>query len=195
VSERSFLILHGLEGSGEGHWQHLLHEDLRERGEDSRFPELSDPDRPVFTTWMAELTAELGAMPAGGERVVLCHSLACVLWLHHAGTAEPAQRVDRVLLVAPPSPRTELPTRGFPPLELDPALPAAAAERTRLVCATGDPYCPERADTIYAGALGIPADVIEDGGHLSTDWGYGDWPAVKAWALEEAVPLRRPPEP
>ena len=42
--------------------------------------------------------------------VVLCHSLGCVLWLHHA-RRQAAFRAERVLLVAPPVVIQSDPTR------------------------------------------------------------------------------------
>jgi predicted alpha/beta hydrolase family esterase len=38
---RAFLILHGVNGSGLGHWQTLLAQHLRQRGEAVLYPELS----------------------------------------------------------------------------------------------------------------------------------------------------------
>ena len=49
------------------------------------------------------LEAELGQLGTG-ERVVVAHSLSVLLWLHAAAALGTAARVDRVLLVAPPSP-------------------------------------------------------------------------------------------
>ena len=92
---------------------------------------------------------------------MVCHSLACILWLHHA--AQPVLeggRAERVLLVAPPSeagaPRAILP---FFPVPLDPAAVAAAAGATELVCAADDPYCPEDAAGVYGAPLGLTTHV------------------------------------
>src|SRR3954469_24368185 len=93
---RSFLILHGLEGSGPEHWQTWLAGRLSERGERVSYPDLPDPFDPRPEDWLAALGAELAAME--GERVVLCHSLACLLWLLHARDSS-GRQADRVLLV------------------------------------------------------------------------------------------------
>jgi len=37
-------------------------------------------------------------MLGGGERIVVCHSLACALWLGHCEQPGDARPVDRVLL-------------------------------------------------------------------------------------------------
>ena len=153
-----------------------------------RYPLLQQPDTPRLDEWLGALRLLLAAMP--GERVVLCHSLGCILWLRHARVAGSEHRADRVLLVAPPSPRAKLPgVVGFFPLSVTAEEVAAVAGTTRLVCSLDDPYCPECGDSIYGRPLGIETDVIEDAAHVNVDAGYGPWPAVRAWALTGAVPL------
>ena len=116
------------------------------------------------------LEGELAALPAG-ETIVICHSLACLLWLHHV--AEGGAQADRLLLVAPPSESAGLAEiAAFFPAPL-PALAAGA----RLVCSDDDPYCPEGAATLYGEPLGIPTDVLPGAGHLNPETGYGPWPA------------------
>jgi predicted alpha/beta hydrolase family esterase len=182
MSARTFLILHGLVGSGPGHWQTWLAARLRANTERVAYPDLPDADMPSLHSWRAALQGELEAVREG-ELIVLCHSLACLLWLHHIGDG--GAQADRVLLVAPPSESAGVPQiAGFFPVPL-PAL----SEGARLVCADDDPYCPEGADSLYGAPLGIPVDVIPGGGHLNPESGYGPWPAVEAWCLDGDRPL------
>jgi predicted alpha/beta hydrolase family esterase len=179
---RNFLILHGLEGSGPGHWQTWLAARLRADNERVAYPDLPDADMPSLHTWREALHGELDALP-GGEVVVVCHSLSCLLWLHHV--AEGGAQADRVLLVSPPSETAAVPQiAGFFPVPL-PALATGA----RLVCSDNDPYCPEGAETVYGEALGIPVDVLPGAGHMNLDAGYGPWPAAEAWCLSGDRPL------
>lgn len=84
---RSFLILHGVENRRPaGHWQYELAMDLRERGEQVFYPQLPDTDRPTLKAWIEAIQAELALMR--GERVVVCHSLASVAWMHVAANAD-----------------------------------------------------------------------------------------------------------
>lgn len=186
------LILHGWQGNGPAHWQTWLAGRLRDRGATVRYPDLPEPDTPELARWLDALGAELDALvsPAGGETVVLCHSLGSLLWLHHAARM-PATPVDRVLLVSPPSPALAVPELAeFLPAPLEQASLHAAAGSTRLVCAPDDPYCPEGAVFSYGLPLGLEFDEIAPGGHLNSDAGYGPWPAVEAWTLDGgAVPL------
>jgi predicted alpha/beta hydrolase family esterase len=113
--------------------------------------------------------------------VVLCHSLSCIAWLNACAEIEPP--VDRVALVAPPSP-------GAGIAEIEPFFPvtatsghvARAARRTRLICSDDDPYCPEGATRLYGEPLGLPVDLHPGRGHLNVDAGLGPWPAIEAWA-------------
>jgi uncharacterized protein len=182
MASRSFLILHGLNASGPGHWQTWLAARLRADGERVAYPDLPDADLPSLHAWRDALEGELAALPAGGA-IVVCHSLACLLWLHHV--AEGGQQADRVLLVAPPSESAGIPEiAGFFPVPL-PRL----ADGARLVCGDNDPYCSEGADTLYGEPLGIPVDVLPGVGHIYPDTGFGPWPAAEAWCLEGDRPL------
>jgi uncharacterized protein len=184
MAARSFLILHGLHGSGPGHWQTWLAARLRADAERVAYPDLPDADLPSLPAWREALDGELAALPAG-EKIVACHSLACVLWLHHVADGGP--QADRVLLVAPPSEGSGLPEiADFFPVPL-PRL----ADGARLVCSDNDPYCPEGADTLYGGPLGIPVEVLPGAGHVTSDNGFGPWPEAEAWCLEGDRPLTR----
>ncbi len=85
------------------HWQWQLVEALRSAGEQVLYPQFPDPDRPSLPVWTELLRAELAQLGTA-ERVVVAHSLAVALWLHAAPDLSPPERVDRVLLVSPPSP-------------------------------------------------------------------------------------------
>ncbi len=173
----TFLFLHGWQGSEPGHWQRWLAAELAGRGHDVRFPDFADPDEPDLAVWLAELREELARLEPA-ETTVLAHSLGCYLWLHHAaGSRDP---VDRVLLVAPPSPEA---VEQIGPIEL-PVLDAGAAGRaarsTELVHADDDPYWPGGAAS-FAAALGVPAHRLPGAGHVNVAAGFGAWPEALAW--------------
>jgi len=172
----SFLILHGLKGSGPGHWQTWLAARMRANGEHVAYPDLPDADLPSPAAWRSALEGELAALPSG-DVVVVCHSLSCLLWLHHV--AEGGAPAERTLLVAPPSE-----TAGVAEIEAFFPVPLPAlGHGARLVCSDNDPYCPEGAAEFYA-PLGIAVDVLHGRGHLNPEAGYGPWPAVEAWCLD-----------
>jgi len=167
-----YLILHVYQASGPGHWQTWLAGRLRAGEATVAYPDLPDADSPQLRAWLEALAGELDALAE--PPVVLCHSLACLLWLHHA--ADGGRPASRVLLVAPPSASgaPEALATFFPP-PVDAGALAASA--------------PEGAVDLYSRPLGVPADVLPGRGHLNNDAGLGPWPAVEAWAREGAVPI------
>lgn len=182
---RAFLILHGWRGSGPDHWQTWLARRLGQAGEHVRYPALPAPDEPDLDAWAQALHAELDAL---GERaddvVVLCHSLACLLWAREAAAIAGAHPVDRVLLVAPPCPVTPIPgVRELYPTPLDAAAVAHSAREARVVGTDHDPYCPAGHGRSFAEPLGLPLDVLPGAGHVNPEAGFGPWPAVEAWCL------------
>ncbi|WP_092557770.1 RBBP9/YdeN family alpha/beta hydrolase [Actinoplanes derwentensis] len=182
----SFLLLHGWQNRRPtGHWQHWLATELRAAGHEVVHPQLPDPDEPVLDVWLAELRAHVTALPTG-ERTVIAHSLSCLLWLHAAARGAVPARVDRVLLVAPPSPSVTAShpeIDGFAPPTVTAEQFAAAAAETHLVAADNDPYCPGGAATLYGEPLGIPTTVLSGAAHLDMAAGYGPWPSILTWSL------------
>jgi hypothetical protein len=129
-------------------------------------------------------------MLGDGERVVICHSLACLLWLRHAESADPADAVDRLLLVCPPGPAA-LP-QELAPFHRSGDDPGALARTVRrpaeLVCTDADPWCPEGASLLYGAGPGVVVHEVGGAGHLSADDGFGPWPAVEHWARHGRFP-------
>ncbi|MFF3327012.1 RBBP9/YdeN family alpha/beta hydrolase [Streptomyces sp. NPDC002889] len=190
-TSRSFLILHGWQNRRPtGHWQRWLADELTARGNRVTYPQLPEPDQPDLEVWLGRLHALLDAEQEapGRERVVVCHSLSVLLWLH--AVARGGVRADRVLLVAPPS--AEVITQyeevvGFGRPAVTGAQVRTPAGGTRLVAGDDDPYCPGGAAQQYGLPLGLDTDVVPGGAHLDLDAGYGPWPSVLDWCVDPAV--------
>ncbi|MGZ4397591.1 MAG: RBBP9/YdeN family alpha/beta hydrolase [Gaiellaceae bacterium] len=180
----AFLLVHGLEGSGPEHWQSWLAGRLRDRGEQVSFPSLPDAANPRLETWLEALRAELLRLPAP-ETTAICHSLGCLLWLHHAAR-EPREPIARALLVAPPQPDVDDPqSPGFRPTPLDRKGAFDAARETLLVCSSDDPWCTRDTSRRIGETIEAPISWLEAAGHVNAETGYGPWPGVEAWALGE----------
>ncbi|GAB2596171.1 hypothetical protein GCM10027168_31210 [Streptomyces capparidis] len=188
---QGFLILHGWQNHRPpGHWQHWLAGELTRLGHPVGYPQLPDADEPDLETWLAESVRHLDAL-RGRERVVLCHSLSVLVWLHLVARHPGRRLADRVLLVAPPSVAVTASypeVAGFVPPRLTPADLAAAAD-TRLVAGDEDEYCAGGAAAHYGAPLGLDTDVVPGGGHLDLTAGYGSWPDVLAWCLDPGTRL------
>jgi predicted alpha/beta hydrolase family esterase len=188
---RRYLVLHGWQNHRPPeHWEWQLVDALRARGEQVLYPQLPAPDHPVLDDWLDVLAGEWQQM-GDGERVVVAHSLSCLLWLHAAerGLVEPP--ADRVLLVAPPSPAV---TSSYAEMAgfLAPVDPASvwlsSRDPVRLVASADDPWSAAgTADALYGGPLGLDSEVLPGAGHVTIEDGFGPWPAVLAWALDPAT--------
>ncbi|WP_093717257.1 alpha/beta hydrolase [Actinacidiphila alni] len=98
---RRFLMVHGVQHRRpRQHWMWWLTEVLRQHGEQVLYPQLSAPEQPSVSAWLDLLYAELAQL-GNRERVVVCHSLGCALWLRAALSLPAELRVIRVLLVSP----------------------------------------------------------------------------------------------
>ncbi|MEO7017598.1 MAG: alpha/beta hydrolase [Leifsonia sp.] len=186
---RSFLILHGWDNfRPPGHWQHELAAALRASGERVVYPQLPDAAAPAVDAWKDAVARALTEAAEGGAKVtVLCHSLACLLWLG-GRPADSGKTVERVLLVAPPSLRF---VGDEPAIAAFAALPLFRPEaETRIVASDADPYCPEGAQAAFGTPFGIPVTTIPGGGHLEQTAGYGRWPSIYEWCADATVNIR-----
>jgi predicted alpha/beta hydrolase family esterase len=172
-------VLHGLDGSGVGHWQVWLVRQLRRAGHDVAFPELPEPSDPDPQAWQEAIETELENAP---PPIVICHSLACLIWLRIAARSN-ERRADRVLLVAPPCVDDVEPVTRALGHNATAADVKRVAGSTVLVCSDADPYCPPGAVATFAEPLEVESRVIAGAGHVNPDAGYGPWPDCEEWAL------------
>src|SRR4051794_6111783 len=179
------VLVPGWNGSGDDHWQTWLEERLHEDGRETRRPAFADVDHPDLGEWLAALRGALADLPADGYDVV-AHSLGAVLWLHHVADPGDAPRAARVALVSPPSPRTDIAeiAEFFPP-PMDVDTVRRGADGTVLVSGDDDPNLPEGVAAAYGLPLKMPTTMIPGGGHLNTESGYGEWPAVRDWCRRD----------
>lgn len=173
------------------HWLWWLTEELRRRGEQVLYPQFPAPDQPSVGEWTALLHAELAQL-GDGERVVVCHSLGCALWLRAAQDLPEELRVSRVLLVSPLGEHAFTAAHGneeFGAEHVDLApLAAASAEAPRAVVSATDPYAPADPHA-WSASLGLDCDILSAAGHITPADGYGPWPGVLDWCLRGRTPV------
>jgi predicted alpha/beta hydrolase family esterase len=189
MPDRRFLILHGVENwRPRAHWQWWLADQLRGRGEQVLYPQLPSPSSPALDEWIAVLHGELAQM-GDRERVVIAHSGSVALWLLAAPDLAPDEKVDRVLLVAPPGESAfTAPYRALLPVGLKrDAIRQASAHPPLVVASDNDPYCPEGVPGLtrtYLEPAGLQLQLMPGAGHISIDDGFGPWPRVLEWCLD-----------
>lgn len=184
------VIVHGWQGSTGEHWQVWLAEQLRLAEREVRFPDLPDAGSPLLDDWLAGLEETLQGLPDDGFDVV-AHSLGAILWLHHVARSPSSPRPARVALVAPVSPRTAIEQlRDFFPVPLDIDTVRHAADGTVLIGSDTDPYTPEGIAEAYGRPLKMPTTIVEAGGHINVESGYGPWPAMLDWCGRDNLAFR-----
>ncbi|MCI4405809.1 MAG: alpha/beta hydrolase [Sulfuricurvum sp.] len=172
------LILHGWGGSDFPHWQSWLAGEIAKGYGTVSFPLLDNPHFPSKNRWMGQIKSLLEDFRPD---VVVCHSLANIAWFHlcHEGDILP---IKRLLLVAPPHLSCEIETlKTFFPLEAPKNL---FAQKVLLVTSTNDPYMSVDEAAALQKMLDVEMKIIENGGHINTHSGYGEWPWVKEWVLQ-----------
>ncbi|SER69390.1 alpha/beta hydrolase [Rhizobium sp. NFR03] len=169
------LIVPGLFGSGEGHWQRIWHEDRPQ----TRMLRQADWEHPDLGTWLAALDA---AVEAGGETYIIAHSLGCLLTAH-LGQRPSARHVKGAFLVAPCDlQRTEALHPGRLSFDAVPAKPLPFP--SLIIGSLNDPYmAPGELDRLRDD-LEASLHTIGAAGHINIASGYGRW--AQGYALFDA---------
>ncbi len=164
------LIIPGLNGSPEAHWQSWLQATLPQ----ARRVEQDDWDVPHLEVWLHRLALASVATPGA---VIVAHSLGCILAVH-AASRFPELQIRGALLVAPadvgsPAHTPEL-LRSFAPIPTQ-RLPFPSV----VVASTDDPFMSHPHAKELAHAWG--ADFVDAGaaGHINVPSGFGPWPAAR----------------
>lgn len=169
------LILHGWGGSDFPHWQSWLAGEIAKDYGQVYFPLLDNPHFPRKNRWMKQVKEILAEFKPD---TVICHSMANSLWFHLCEEGE-IKAVKRLLLVSPPRNDLDLKTiKTFYPAPIPEKL---FAKEVMLVTSTNDPYLTQEEAKQMQISLCVPMKVVEAGGHINADSGYGEWPWVLDW--------------
>lgn len=184
MKEYSFLIIHGLGGSGPDHWQSWLAEKLKQNGYHVVYPTFSNVDHPNKDVWLCELASSIESIPEHHKMIVITHSLGGILWQHFAASHH-KKIANRVILVAPPAPTIVIPSAStFFPVPLSRNNLMRVADETIFIQSTNDPYCqPEEAQHYLQ--FNLPTFTLQNMGHINVQSGYGKWP----WMLNLCIDI------
>jgi len=173
------VIVHGYDGSGPGHWQHWLFEQLESRGLSARFPQLPAPTEPECEVWVEALARLVAASP---EPVAfVAHSLG-VWTVDHYLKKHGSARVRAALLVAPPSPFSLFePIQSFLPPPRDRAAWSAIADSTLLLGSDNDDHAGDDEIVELGERLGVETRILSGVGHINAATGFGPFPLALEW--------------
>jgi predicted alpha/beta hydrolase family esterase len=163
-----FVIVPGIDNSGEQHWQTRWEEDWGPRAGRIDPASWTVPD---LDDWCAAITAAIGQH--GPDTVLVTHSLGCLAaaeWLVRHGSG-----VRGAFLVAPPDAGAPAFPQAAPSFRA--AIPARLPVAAVVIASDDDPYCTPAAAARLAGAWKVPLVSAGARGHLNTASGIGDWQA------------------
>jgi predicted alpha/beta hydrolase family esterase len=167
------LILHGWGGSDFPHWQSYLASELSKDYGTVSFPLLKDKDAPQKDVWMQQVEELLEDFKPD---IVVCHSLANILWFHLCHEKKIKRNIKKLFLVAPPSLTCKIEELStFFPLTVPNDL---NAQSVTLITSTNDPYLNQEEALSLAQALDVSHIILKDGGHINTASGYGKWDEI-----------------
>jgi predicted alpha/beta hydrolase family esterase len=157
------LIIPGLDGSREGHWQQWwLDNDPM-----AKLVRLTELHNPVPEAWELELVSEILENP---QVTLVGHSLGAVL-VTRVLTKWPHLDVKAALLVAPAEDASHPRARPFTPL---PELPLGRP--ATVVASQNDPWMSHSRARALAGVWQARFVDLGMAGHINLDSGFGAWP-------------------
>jgi predicted alpha/beta hydrolase family esterase len=176
--KKRVLILHGWQGSAKPHWQTYLYDELLENNYDVSFPSLPNKDMPTLDSWIFALEYE---MTTFRPHIVVCHSLANILWFHYINQNKMTYNLEKLMLVSPVSPLCSIQEiKTFFPYQIPNDL---CATNKIMAASDNDPYI--SIDELYAlsNVLNIGLKVLEGAGHINADSGYGKLSCAYDWII------------
>lgn len=174
---KKVLILHGWSGSDFPHWQSHLAMQLIENNYTVSFPALPNRDLPKLDEWLNYLDVEMKHFKPD---IVVCHSLANILWFHYVNNYE-VKMIEKLMLVAPVPPTCSIEKLNtfFPYL-----IPTDLRAKEKIMaCGDNDPYITIEESYRLHDLLGIGLKVLEGAGHISTANGFGKLDCAFDWIV------------
>ena len=174
---KKVLILHGWGGSDFPHWQSHLAMQLIQNNYIVSFPALPNKDNPKLDDWLEYLKVEMEHFK---PNIVVCHSLANILWFHYLNRFD-IKPIEKLMLVSPVSPSCAIEElKTFFPYKVPVSL---KAKEVIMASSDNDPYMDIDEVYLLKDILGISLKVIENGGHINSDSGFGKLDCAYDWII------------
>jgi len=169
------LILHGWGGSDYPHWQAWVACELIKKGYTVSFPALPNRDNPKLNEWLEFLKVEFDHFKPD---VVICHSLATVLWLHFCERYV-FEDINKLMLVAPVRQNCNIPE--IKEFFAYPMVRNLRAKEIISVGSTNDIYMSVDEALQWQSKLNIGMKILENAGHINSDSGFGELSCAVEW--------------
>ena len=174
---KKVLILHGWGGSDYPHWQAWVASELIKKNFTVSFPELPKKMEPTLDEWLDTLEKEFEHFEPD---IVICHSLANILWFHFVEKFQ-IDPVKRLMLVAPISKEPIKEVESFYPY---PTPEDLKAEEIIMVGSTNDPYMSVEEAIVLQSKLNVGLKILDNAGHINSESGYGELSCAVDWIVE-----------
>jgi predicted alpha/beta hydrolase family esterase len=175
---KKVLILHGWGGSDYPHWQAWCASELIKENYTVSFPALPNKNEPTLELWMETLKKEFDHFKPD---IVVCHSLANILWFHFVSNYE-IDEIEKLMLVAPVS---KNPIEGVESFFPYPVPSDLKSKEIIMVGSTNDPYMSSEEAIGLASELNVGLKILEDAGHINSDSGFGELSCAVEWIKRE----------
>jgi len=175
---KKVLILHGWGGSDYPHWQAWVASELIKKHFCISFPQLPKKDEPTLDEWLEVLDKEFTHFKPD---IVICHSLANLLWFHFVEKFQ-IEPIKKLMLVAPVGKACTIPElKSFFPYPIPKNL---KAEEIIMVGSTNDPYMSVEEAIELQSKLNIGLKILDNAGHINSDSGYGELSCAIDWIVQ-----------
>lgn len=179
MKNKEYIILHGLNGSPENHWQWFLYKDLKILGEKVYFPQFPNNEKPDLDKWIHYLSKFKNHIHK--NTVIIAHSMGVILWLHYL-EKNTEIKVNKTILVAPPSAvflDSNDFTKTFSSFHLNKGLVKNSTKKALLIASQNDKFCLPSAKEIFLEKLNIDyMELPPKAGHININSGYGYWKEI-----------------
>jgi uncharacterized protein len=172
---KKVLILHGWGGSDYPHWQSWSASQLIKENYIVSFPQLPNKDFPNLNEWLNFLEKEFNHFKPD---IVLCHSLANILWFHFVNKFN-IKPIEKLMLVAPV--RQDCKIQELKTFFPYPIVEDLKAKEIIMVSSTNDQYLSVDEAINLQSQLNIGLKILDDAGHINANSGYGELSCAIDW--------------
>ncbi len=177
---KKVLFLHGWGGSDYPHWQAWSASELIKKDYTISFPKLPNREFPILNEWLDTLKKEFDHFQPD---IVVCHSLANILWFHFVQKFN-INEIEKLMLVSPV--RQNCTIKEIQTFFPYPIIDDLKAKEIIMVGSTNDKYMSVDEIMDLQSKLNIGLKILENAGHINTDSGYGELSCAIDW-IERVV--------